>query len=67
MERLIGPGNGTLVAGGQTDEKERYIAPTVLKDVPPTAPVMQEEIFGPILPILVVESASQAIEFINNR
>ena len=40
---------------------------TVLADLSPEDRVMQEEIFGPILPIINVDSASEAIEFINNR
>ena len=42
-------------------------APTVLVDVQETDPVMQEEIFGPILPIVNVRSLGQAIDFINRR
>ncbi|XP_008939306.1 PREDICTED: aldehyde dehydrogenase family 3 member B1-like, partial [Merops nubicus] len=41
--------------------------PTVLADVLPTDPAMQEEIFGPILPIVVVADVEEAIEFINAR
>src|SRR5213075_2290042 len=56
-QRLMGllPGSGEIAIGGQSDEKERYIAPTVLTDVPPDSKVMSEEIFGPILPILKVD------------
>lgn len=42
-------------------------APTVLRDVKPEAKVMQEEIFGPLLPILTVGGVDEAIEFINDR
>ncbi|XP_075281765.1 aldehyde dehydrogenase family 3 member B1 [Opisthocomus hoazin] len=59
--------SGRVAIGGQTDEKERYIAPTVLADVLPSDPIMQEEIFGPILPIVVVASMDEAIDFINAR
>ena len=54
-------------AGGKVDRAARYIAPTVLYGTSPDAPVMKEEIFGPILPILVVEDAESAIRFINKR
>jgi len=47
----------TVVTGG----------PTVLRDVSPDAPVMREEIFGPVLPVLAVEDMEQAIRFINER
>ncbi|XP_027387956.1 aldehyde dehydrogenase family 3 member B1 isoform X2 [Bos indicus x Bos taurus] len=58
---------GRVVIGGQSDECDLYIAPTVLVDVQETDPVMQEEIFGPILPIVNVRSLGQAIDFINRR
>lgn len=59
--------SGTVVVGGQSDEKDLFIAPTVLVDVKETDPVMQEEIFGPILPILDVEGVDEAINFINRH
>ncbi|XP_074774454.1 aldehyde dehydrogenase family 3 member B1-like isoform X1 [Athene noctua] len=59
--------SGRAVIGGQTDEKERYIAPTVLVDVQPSDPIMQEEIFGPILPIVTVANMDKAIDFINSH
>ncbi|XP_045414244.1 aldehyde dehydrogenase family 3 member B1 isoform X2 [Lemur catta] len=60
-------GCGRVAIGGQSDESQRYIAPTVLVDVQETEPVMQEEIFGPILPIVSVRSLDEAIDFINRR
>jgi len=61
------PGSGEIVAGGKADEADRFIAPTVLKNVPEGSPVMQSEIFGPILPVLKVDSIEHAIRFINAR
>ncbi|MFG3227729.1 aldehyde dehydrogenase family protein [Kitasatospora sp. NPDC048194] len=58
---------GRTVIGGDHDRTERYLAPTVLADVPATAPVMQAEIFGPILPVLAVPDLDAAIAFINER
>ncbi|XP_053564831.1 aldehyde dehydrogenase family 3 member B1 [Bombina bombina] len=58
---------GKIVIGGETDESEKYISPTVLVDVNETDSVMKEEIFGPILPVLTVESLNDAIMFINKR
>ena len=43
---------GRIGCGGQHDASERYIAPTLLLDVHPDAPVMKEEIFGPVLPLI---------------
>lgn len=59
--------SGEIALGGETDADEKFIAPTVLTNVKPTDPVMQEEIFGPILPIVLTENAYKAIEFINSR
>ncbi|XP_069825376.1 aldehyde dehydrogenase family 3 member B1-like [Dendropsophus ebraccatus] len=58
---------GKIVTGGQSDESERYIAPTILIDVKDSDPVMQEEIFGPILPIFPVSGFDEAVNFINDR
>lgn len=58
---------GTVVTGGQRDRADRYLAPTILRDVSPESAVMQEEIFGPILPILAVDSLEAAIDFVNGR
>jgi aldehyde dehydrogenase (NAD+) len=67
--RLMGllPGSGQVAAGGQADEPDRYIAPTLLTQVPEDAPIMQDEIFGPILPILAVPNLDDAIHFVNAR
>lgn len=59
--------DGEVVTGGQVDEATRYIAPTILRNVPPDAAVMQEEIFGPILPVLRVPSVDAAVDFVNAR
>ncbi|XP_029413955.1 fatty aldehyde dehydrogenase [Nannospalax galili] len=56
-----------IAFGGETDEATCYIAPTVLTDVDPKTKVMQEEIFGPILPIVPVKNVDEAINFINDR
>uniref|UniRef100_A0A3P8UWL4 Aldehyde dehydrogenase n=1 Tax=Cynoglossus semilaevis TaxID=244447 RepID=A0A3P8UWL4_CYNSE len=57
----------TPVVGGQSDSSQCYIAPTVLKDVPPHSRLMQEEIFGPVLPIVTVSDMDDAIRFVNER
>jgi acyl-CoA reductase-like NAD-dependent aldehyde dehydrogenase len=59
--------SGTMYYGGVHDRKDRFIAPTILVNVSPDSVVMQEEIFGPILPILEVENTEEAIDFINAR
>ncbi|MEU9271385.1 aldehyde dehydrogenase family protein [Streptomyces sp. NPDC048251] len=59
--------SGRIVVGGGKDRTDKYLAPTVLADVDPGSPVMREEIFGPILPIVTVEGLDEAIAFINDR
>lgn len=56
-----------MAFGGDSDQNERYIAPTVMFDVKPEDKVMQDEIFGPILPFVVVKDHHEAIQFINSR
>ncbi|XP_021699432.1 aldehyde dehydrogenase, dimeric NADP-preferring isoform X8 [Aedes aegypti] len=68
FQRLSAMIKGANVAiGGETDSQEKYIAPTILVDVNSNDPVMQDEIFGPILPIINVDNAYDAIRFINSR
>ncbi|XP_075051259.1 aldehyde dehydrogenase family 3 member A2 isoform X2 [Mixophyes fleayi] len=68
FQRVLGLLEGQKVAiGGEHDEATCYIAPTVLTDVQPESKVMQEEIFGPLLPILTVKNVDEAIQFINQR
>jgi aldehyde dehydrogenase (NAD+) len=56
-----------VARGGDLDAADRYISPTLLTDVSPDCALMQEEIFGPILPVLKIDSAEDAIAFINRR
>jgi aldehyde dehydrogenase (NAD+) len=64
--RLI-DGGGEIYLGGESCEDELYIAPTILTKSSLDSPIMQEEIFGPILPVLTVKSTDEAIAFINKR
>jgi aldehyde dehydrogenase (NAD+) len=59
--------SGAVAVGGQTDAAQRYIAPTVLTDVDADSAIMQEEIFGPILPIVRADDLDGAIRFIRGR
>jgi aldehyde dehydrogenase (NAD+) len=68
FDRLTGLLAGeTISFGGQHDRSDRFIAPTVLVNVSPESPAMQEEIFGPILPVLEVDNVPEVIDFINAR
>jgi aldehyde dehydrogenase (NAD+) len=64
LDRAVAAG-ARVVAGGGRDAGTRYIAPTVLADVPPSADIMQEEIFGPILPVLAYETREDALALIH--
>ncbi len=63
FERLIKYlSNGKIVKGGQIDEQERFIAPTILDDITWESEVMQEEIFGPILPVIEFADLEKVVE-----
>ena len=65
LEKLLD--GGKVAIGGTTDADTRYIAPTVLTGITADDPVMGEEVFGPILPIIAVDSMKEAIEFVQQR
>ena len=68
FDRLVALlGSGKVAVGGQSDPDDLYIAPTVLVDVSPDSPIMQEEVFGPILPVLEIDSVEAVIEWVNRR
>jgi 1-pyrroline-5-carboxylate dehydrogenase len=63
----VGKGEGRLVAGGGPAEGDGYfIQPTVIADVPPTARIFQEEIFGPVLAVTKAKDFGEALEFAND-
>lgn len=59
--------NGDVYYGGDIDDKNLYIQPTILTNVRVDSPVMTDEIFGPILPVLEFEKIEEVIEFVDNR
>ena len=68
FDRLCGLINpAKVVCGGQTQPDALRIAPTLLDHVQPGDAVMQEEIFGPLLPVLTYKSLDQAVQFIQSR
>ena len=56
--------SGTSVIGGESNASDKYIAPTVLTDVSLDSPIMQEEIFGPVLPVITVSNSDEAIRYV---
>jgi len=58
---------GNVVIGGESDASKISIQPTVVVDPDPAEPLMTDEIFGPILPVMTVQSLDDAISFVNSR
>jgi aldehyde dehydrogenase (NAD+) len=55
------------VMGGTVNENNRFFPPTILTHVAPDSMIMEEEIFGPILPIVEISSKDEAIDFVNGK
>jgi aldehyde dehydrogenase (NAD+) len=53
--------------GGETNDQQRFIAPTLLTDIPPESDIMQQEIFGPLLPVMEFEDIATVIDQVNNN
>ena len=62
--------DGDIIYGGRTDAQERFIEPTIIENVALDSPVMTEEIFGPIFPMITITEESftqQVIDFVTSR
>jgi|WetSurMetagenome_2_1015567.scaffolds.fasta_scaffold23369_4 aldehyde dehydrogenase (NAD+) len=59
--------SGTIYHGGNVNEEDSYISPTILINVSPDSPIMQEEIFGPILPVMTFRELDEVFDYINNH
>lgn len=59
--------NGNIIAGGIANPEECYVAPTIITGVKPEDPVMQEEIFGPVLPVITYNDFSEVYSVINRN
>ena len=67
-ERLAAFLNGAKIfTGGDINIQEKYLAPTIIDSVKPDDPIMQEEIFGPLLPVMEFDDLDKVISFINSR
>ena len=67
LQGLIAGSGGRIILGGDADPAVNYLAPTLLTEVSPDAPIMREEIFGPVLPVLAVADLAEAVAFVNVR
>jgi len=59
--------HGNIIYGGKVDSDDRYISPTIIDEVKPDFPIMQEEIFGPLLPVMTFEKIDTVIEYVNSH
>ena len=57
--------DGKIIFGGDVDISQHYISPTIIEEIEPQHPVMQEEIFGPLLPIMTFDNINEPIEYVN--
>jgi len=69
FDRLIGLMNsaGTILHGGRSNREERFIEPTIIDGITYSDPIMQEEIFGPLLPVLTYDSLEEVIGHITDH
>ena len=68
FDRLVGYLEGAdVVFGGEYDKAERYISPTIVDNVSLNSPIMNEEIFGPIFPVVTFSTTEEAVAFVTER
>jgi aldehyde dehydrogenase (NAD+) len=68
FDRLVSYIDGAdVVFGGEYDKSERFITPTIIDNVALDSPIMQEEIFGPIFPVVTFETTEEAVRFVTER
>jgi len=67
IQGLLNGHGGKVVMGGDVDKSDRYVAPTIVIDPSKDSKLMQEEIFGPVLPVLTINNLDEAIEYINDN
>lgn len=59
--------NANFEQGGEVDADKKYVAPTLISDLQPDAKLLEEEIFGPILPIVTYKTLDMAIAYVNSK
>lgn len=59
--------NEKIAAGGDSDVENRFISPTIVRDVQPGSPLMKDEIFGPVLPVLSFSHLDEVVDYINKN
>jgi acyl-CoA reductase-like NAD-dependent aldehyde dehydrogenase len=66
LDAQLASGKSKIVVGNERDEKDLLLSPTVIKNVDRNDPIMKDEIFGPLLPIIEVEDENEALEIMNS-
>jgi len=67
IESLLTGHGGRVAAGGTIDVADRFVEPTIVVDPDLDSPLMTDEVFGPVLPVVTIESIDEAIDFVNAR
>lgn len=67
LNKLKETSGGKIVFGGQTNEANKFIYPCLIRDVPDEAEIMNEEIFGPLLPIKIYKGMSEVCDYVSER
>ncbi|WP_371869281.1 aldehyde dehydrogenase [Staphylococcus pragensis] len=67
LSELLAVHQNEITFGGNTDAAERYIEPTILEGINPISKIMQEEIFGPLLPIITYDDFDEALDIIQSK
>lgn len=67
MQKLLSETKGKIIAGGETDVEDRYVAPTLIRGVQWDDPLMEDELFGPVLPIITIKNVDEGIRLINTK
>lgn len=67
MTNLINTAGGKLITGGKTNKEKRYIAPTIILNPDKESALMNEEIFGPIMPVFPYKDMREVINYINSK
>ncbi len=67
LSSMLDDHGGTVAFGGDVDIDNKYVEPTIILDPAVDSKIMQDEIFGPLLPVLTVESMAEAVQIVNER
>ncbi len=67
LRKLIETSKGEIFCGGRVDRDIKFVEPTVIVNPDQASPVMEEEIFGPVLPVLTFKKIDEVIDLINKK